>query len=81
MFIKIPIYFELTGKFNPDEVRLLTEAWQRELTKQIHSELKAWRKFKFDMDGNPCLLEIRSSESVRKDIVKPELAPAPIIKP
>jgi hypothetical protein len=76
MFIKIPIYFELTGQFNPEEVRILSENWQRELTKQIANELKSWNKFKFEMTGKPSLLELKTSESVRRNIVKPDLSPS-----
>jgi len=76
MFIKIPIYFELTGQFSPDEVKILSENWQRELTKQISNELRSWNRFRFEMAGKPSLLELKTGESVRRNIVKPDLSPS-----
>lgn len=69
MFIKIPIYFELTGQVKPEEVQELVSAWQRELTKQISTEIKTWRNFEFNISERKIKLELRTASSVQKSIV------------
>lgn len=69
MFIKIPVYFELTGQVTPEEVQTLTQAWQTELTKQINSEIKVWRKFNFKISERNLTLELRTASIVKRSIV------------
>lgn len=69
MFIKIPIYFELTGQVKPEEVQELVSAWQRELTRQISTEIKSWRNFEFKISERKIKLELRTATSVQKSIV------------
>jgi len=69
MFIKIPIYFELTGQVKPEEVQELVSAWQRELTKQISTEIRSWRNFEFKISERKLKLELRTASSVQKSIV------------
>lgn len=75
MFIKIPIYFELTGQVKPEEVQELVPAWQKELTRQISSEIRTWRKFDFKISDRKLCLELRTAASVQKSIVTNPPAP------
>lgn len=70
MFIKVPIYFEVTGQMVPDEVQDLMNSYQIELTKQIATELPSWKKHRIKYTKGVVEIMLLTAEQARRRLVK-----------